>query len=147
QRERCRRKSRAGRPRGRACRSPSRTPVILDWMRTPRAEPRHALILALVAVAATAVLLTTGGKGASQSLAPATSAAGWRGLVGSRPRVALGQRVIVVLKTPSLAERVAAAGGLVRTESERGWTKAVLSAERLLVSRLALNGVVVHPDY
>ena len=116
-------------------------------MRTPRAEPRHALLLALVAAAATAVLLTTGGKGAGQSLAPATSAAGWRGLVGSRPRVALGQRVIVVLKTPSLAQRVAAAGGLVSTEHERGWTKAVLSAERLLVSRLALNGVIVHPDY
>jgi len=116
-------------------------------MRTPRAEPRHALLLALVAAAATAVLLTTGGKSAGQSLAPATSAAAWRGLVGSRPRVALGQRVIVVLKTPSLAQRVAAAGGLVSTERERGWTKAVLSAERLLVSRLALHGVVVHPDY
>src|SRR6185437_12293027 len=143
QRERCRRKSRAGRPRGRACRSPSRTPVILDWMRTPRAEPRHALILALVAVAATAVLLTTGGKGAGQSLAPPTSAAGWRGLVGSRPRVAIGQRVIVVLKTPSLAQRVAEAGGIVGTRRERTWTNATLSAQKLLVSRLALRGVSV----
>ena len=116
-------------------------------MRTPRAEPRHALLLALVAAAATAVLLTTGGKSAGQSLAPATSAAGWRGLVGSRPHVALGERVIVVLKTRSLAQRVAAAGGLVSTERERGWTKSVLARQRLLISRLALNGVVVHPDY
>jgi subtilisin family serine protease len=116
-------------------------------MRTPRAEPRHALILALVAVAATAVLLTTGGKGAGQSFAPPTSAAGWRGLVGSRPRVAIGQRVIVVLKTPSLGQRVAAAGGIVATGRERGWTKSVLAAERLLISRLALQGVTVHPDY
>ena len=79
-------------------------------MRSPRAEPRHALLLAAVAVIATTVLLATGGKGAGQAPAPATSAAGWRGLVGSRPRVALGERVIVVLKTPSLAQRVAAAG-------------------------------------
>ena len=56
---------------------------------------------------------------------PPTSAAGWRGLVGSRPRVALGQRVIVVLKTPSLAQRVAAAGGIVGTRRERAWTNSV----------------------
>ena len=116
-------------------------------MRTPRAEPRHALLLALVAVAATAVLLATSGQGAGQGAEPPTSAAGWRGLVGSRPRVALGQRVIVVLKTPSLAQRVARAGGIVSTRRERAWTNATLAAQRLLVSRLALQGVPVHPDY
>jgi len=108
-------------------------------MRTPRAEPRHALLLALVAVAATAVLLATSGQGAGQGAQPPTSAAGWRGLVGSRPRVALGQRVIVVLKTPSLAQRVARAGGIVSTRRERAWTNVTLAAQRLLVSRLALQ--------
>ncbi len=105
------------------------------------------MLLAVVAIVATAVLLATGGKGAGQASPPATSAAGWRGLVGSRPRVALGQRVIVVLKTPSLAQRVAAAGGIVETRRERAWTNAVLSAEKLLVTRLALQGVTVHPDF
>jgi minor extracellular serine protease Vpr len=105
------------------------------------------MLLAAVAVAATAVLLATGGKGAGQAAPPATTAAGWRGLVGSRPRVALGERVIVVLKTPSLAQRVAAAGGIVSTRRERAWTNAVLSAEKLLVSRLSLQGVTVHPDF
>ena len=105
------------------------------------------MLLAAVAVIATTVLLATGGKGAGQAPAPATSAAGWRGLVGSRPRVALGERVIVVLKTPSLAQRVAAAGGIVETQRERAWTNAVLSAEKLLVTRLALQGVTVHPDF
>ena len=105
------------------------------------------MLLAVVAVVATAVLLATGGKGAGQASPPATSAAGWRGLVGSRPRVALGERVIVVLKTPSLAQRVAAAGGIVSTRRERAWTNAVLSSEKLLASRLALQGVTVHPDF
>jgi len=105
------------------------------------------MLLAAVAVVATAVLLATGGKGAGQAPPPATSAAGWRGLVGSRPRVALGERVIVVLKTPSLAQRVAAAGGIVSTRRERAWTNVVLSAEKLLVSRLSLQGVTVHPDF
>jgi len=116
-------------------------------MRTPRAEPRQALLLALVAAAATAVLLTTGGKSAGQAPLPPTSAAGWRGLVGSRPRVALGQRVIVVLRTRSLAQRVEAAGGIVDTRQERSWTNSTLAAQKLLVSRLALQGVTVHPDY
>ncbi len=116
-------------------------------MRTPRAEPRHALLLALVAAAATIVLLATEGKSAGQSTPLPTSAAGWRGLVGSRPRVALGQRFIVVLKTPSLAQRVAAAGGIVGTRRERVWTNSTLAAQKLLVTRLALQGVTVHPDF
>ena len=116
-------------------------------MRTPRAEPRHAVLLAVVAVAATAVVLSTGGRSAGQPVAPTTPASAWRGLVGSRPRVALGQRVIVILRTPSLAQRVAAAGGTVDTRRERAWTGAARSAQRLLISRLALRGVTVHPDY
>src|SRR3954464_12722947 len=116
-------------------------------MRTPRAEPRHALLLALVAAAATIVLLATEGKSAGQSTPLPTTAAAWRGLVGSRPRVALGQRVIVVLKTPSLAQRVAAAGGIVGTRRERIWTSSTLAAQKLLVTRLALQGVRVHPDF
>src|SRR5260221_8708084 len=80
-------------------------------MPTPRAEPRQALLLALLVVTATAVLLATGGKSAGQLPSPVTQGSAWRGLVGSRPRVAPGQRYIVVLKTPSLAQRVAAAGG------------------------------------
>src|SRR5438552_2325314 len=91
-------------------------------MRTPRAEPRHAVLLGLLVVSATAVLLATGGKSAGQPPAPATSPSAWQGLVGSRPRVAPSRRVIVVLKTPSLAQRVAAAGGVAGTEHERAWT-------------------------
>jgi subtilisin family serine protease len=116
-------------------------------MPTPRAEPRYAVLLALLVVSATAVLLATGGKGAGQPPAPLTSASAWQGLVGSRPRVAPSQRVIVVLKTPSLAQRVAAAGGVAGTGKERVWTANAVSAQKLLVARLALQGVEIKPDY
>src|SRR5690348_6546763 len=116
-------------------------------MPTRRAEGGHAVLLLLVTAAATAVLLTTVGKSTAQAPAPAATSAGWRGLVGSRPRVDLGDRVIVVLKTPSLAQRVAAAGGIVGTRQERTWTNATVAAQKLLVSRLALQGIAVHPDY
>jgi hypothetical protein len=85
-------------------------------MRTPRAELRYAALFAVLAAAATAALLATGGKSAEAPSLSSASAQSWRGLVGSRPRVALGQRVIVVLATPSLGERVAAAGGAVDIE-------------------------------
>jgi hypothetical protein len=114
-------------------------------MRTPHAEARYAALFAVVAVAATAAILATGGKSAAPPSVASASAESWQGLVGSRPRVEIGQRVIVVLRTPSLGQRVAAAGGAVDIEQEQAWTKVVQSAQRLLVSRLALQGVIVHP--
>ena len=87
-------------------------------MRMPRAEPRRAVLLGAVAVVATGALLATG-SGAGQAPAPATGAESWLGLVASRPSVALAQRVIVVLKQPSLAQRVAAAGGAASPSRER----------------------------
>jgi Subtilase family len=118
-------------------------------MRTPRAEPRHAVFFAVVAASVTGVLLATGGHDAepASSPVPVASAASWRGLVGSRPHATADTRFIVVLKTPSLAQRVADAGGAVDIEREQAWTKLAVAAQKLLVARLALNGVVVHPDY
>ena len=116
-------------------------------MRTPRAEPRRVVFLALLTAIATAALLAAGGKSAGQAPVSASSAAAWRGLVGSRPRVAPGGRMIVVLRTPSLAQRVAAVGGRAPVKLERRWTAAAFSAQRRLVSRLARKGVSLHPDY
>ena len=116
-------------------------------MRTPRAEPRRVVFLALLTAVATAALLAAGGKSAGQAPAATAAAATWRGLVGSRPRVALGAREIVVLRTPSLAQRVAAAGGRTTARQERRWTEAALAAQRRLVARLAREGVSLHPDY
>ena len=116
-------------------------------MRMPRAEPRRAFLLGMVAVAATATLLVTSGRGAGQAAAPATSATSWAGLVGPRPRVATGARVIVLLRTPSLAQRMAAAGGAVDAARERAWTSAALAAQARLIARLAAQGVALHADY
>ena len=114
-------------------------------MRTPHAEARYVALFAVVAVAATAAILATGGKSSEAPSLSSVSALSWQGLVGSRPRVEIGQRVIVVLRTPSLGKRVAAARGAVDVGQEQEWTRAAQSAQRLLVSRLALQGVIVHP--
>jgi Subtilase family/PA domain/Peptidase inhibitor I9 len=113
--------------------------------RRPR-DPIYALPLAFLAAVTTLVLIAAGGRGAEQPLRPA--GASWKGLAGEqRPRIAVGQRMIVVLKAPSLADRVGEVGGLVTSEQERSWNSSVLGSQKLLISRLGVQGVVVQPEY
>src|SRR6476661_9783622 len=127
--------------------SPSRIPAILASMPTHRPrEPFNALVLAALAVVVTAVLIAAGGG--SRRHAAAAGDPSWQGLAGAqRPRVAVGQRVIVLLKAPALADRVGNAGGLATSEQERQWTQSALSAQKLLVARLRVQGVVVQPEF
>ena len=112
--------------------------------RPPR-EPFNALVLAALAVIATAVLIAAGGgtKNVVQQGEPS-----WLGLAGAqRPRVAVGQRVIVLLKAPALADRVGRVGGLATDEEERRWMQTALSSQKLLIARLRLEGVLVQPEF
>jgi Subtilase family len=100
---------------------------------------------ALVAIVAAAALVAT--SGGARTKAP-TSSASWIGLAGGpRPRVALGQRMIVVLRSPSLADRVARAGGLATEKQERSWTAAALASQNVLISRLAVQGVRIRTEF
>ncbi|HEY3017885.1 MAG TPA: S8 family serine peptidase [Gaiellaceae bacterium] len=111
----------------------------------PSREPFNALVLAALAVVVTAVLIAAGGGKSSFSAAGRPS---WQGLAGAqRPRVAVGQRVIVVLKAPALADRVGRVGGLATSEEERRWTRSALSTQKLLVARLRVEGVIVQPEF
>jgi minor extracellular serine protease Vpr len=101
-----------------------------------------ALLAAAVAVAA--VLGASGGQASKPP--PSARSVSWRGLVGgSRPQVALGQRMIVVLHAPSLADRVYAAGGHASDVDERRFTQAALEAQQRFLLRLATRGVFVKP--
>src|SRR5438067_1499668 len=112
--------------------------------RQPR-EPLNALVLAALAVVVCAVLIAAGGGGGH---AVPTGEPSWQGLAGAqRPRVAVGQRVIVLLKAPSLADRVGNVGGLATSEEERRWTESAVTAQKLLVARLRIEGVVVQPEF
>src|SRR3982751_140766 len=98
-----------------------------------RREPRRTLLLGVVAV---------GGERAA-GVGPAPTVR-WQGLVGgARPRVTTGQRMIVVLRAPSLADRVAAAGGRVGDLQERAWTRTALNDQKVVIYRLGIQGVSV----
>jgi subtilisin family serine protease len=103
------------------------------------------VLFAVLAAAATAAILATRGESAARPFVASASPQSWSAVLGTRAPVDLGSRVIVVLKTPSLGERVAAEGGL-DVEQEQAWTKVELSAQKLLLARVALQGVVVRAD-
>jgi hypothetical protein len=104
-----------------------------------------AALLLLGGVVAAAVV-ASGGK-ASKPKAQDVPAESWQGLVGSaRTPVAVGQRMIVVMKAPSLAQRVQQAGGIASDDQERRWTEQALSAQQQVLLRLDTKGIFVKPD-
>lgn len=104
-------------------------------------------MLGALALAATLLSVAAGAGGASHESVHAAASA-WRGLVGTpRQQVAIGQRVIVVLNSPSLADRVASAGGTATEAEQRRWTAAAFAADNLLIARLAQEGVRIKPEH
>src|SRR5213596_3402463 len=131
--------------RGRAAR-PGGTDVISP--NPPRAARVGRMApFGIVALGTLAFVLGAGGTESTQPTLSSTAAA-WRGLAGSaRPQVDVGQRQIVVLKAPSLAQRVARAGGHATDSQERQWTTAALAAQQQVLAKLAQHGVQVRVDY
>src|SRR5512132_782822 len=119
-------------------------------MRTPLASAARVGRLTPLVIVALGTLAFALGAGGTESTQPTLSstAAAWRGLAGSaRPQVDVGQRQIVVLKAPSLAQRVARAGGHATDSQERQWTTAALAAQQQVLGTLAQHGVQVRVDY
>ena len=81
-------------------------------------------------------------------MAAEDGAAAWRGFVdGDRAAIAIGQRMIVVLKNPSLAERMAEAGGTATESAMRQWTAGALAAQKQIAARLSREGIQLVPDF
>ena len=97
-------------------------------MRTHRAEPRHALFLALIAVGATAVLLATGEKSSGQ--APASAAS--RRHVRSRELAATPPPMTTVLASTSAAARRSL---VMHTSTTASWKAAATSVTSASGSR------------
>ncbi len=98
---------------------------------------------ALVILALAAAALAVGfGVGDTKVRSLVSEASSWRGLVGGgHPAVTVGQRVLVVLRSPSMAQRVTMNGGVATQRKERAWTRAALAAQRQLLSELSTRGI------
>ena len=98
---------------------------------------------ALAALLAAGLLAAGGATGATEE---PSGAEGWQGLLGSRPLPELGGRWIVVLRAPSLADRVRAVGGRASELQMRVWTTAARDAQDRAIAKLAFRGVPVQPE-
>jgi hypothetical protein len=79
---------------------------------------------------------------------PQGGSAGWVGLAGTpRSDITVGQRVLVVLRAPSLAGRVAQAGGRASDDDERAWQAEAASEQKAIIAKLALRGAAIVPEY
>ena len=107
--------------------------------------PRRSLALLAVAVVAAVLAATMVARG--RDAAGGSSAVSWRGLVGE-PRLAVpsGQRMIVVLHTPSVADRLAHVRYATEAQ-ERSWTSQAFAAQQQVLTKLAALGVTVRPDF
>src|SRR3954453_12768502 len=110
-------------------------------MRVPR-RSLAGLAIAALAIALTASVVARGRDSSSQA-----AAASWLGLVGE-PRAATlaGQRSIVLLHTPSVAQRLARVHYATEAQ-ERSWTTQAYAAQGQVLTTLAAEGITVHRDF
>ena len=112
-----------------------------------RPEGRRTGALAALTLVATALVLAGTVEGAGDSLAR-TAARAWHGVFGDRPEPAAEQRqrVLVVLSSPSLADRMAAAQEQPSAEQQRRWTTEAEGAQQLVLAGLRDRQVKVVRD-
>ena len=110
-----------------------------------RRLPRSVVLLLAGAAAAVALVLAVSAGG--RATAPSPPAASWLGLVGG-PRAATptGQRMIVLLRTPSVAQRLAQVRFATESQ-ERSWSTQALAAQQEVLLSLAAHSLQVRPDF
>lgn len=103
---------------------------------------------AVALLAAGALLVVAAGSGGAGRETAAGGSAGWTGLAGGvRSPVAVGQRMIVVLEAPSVADRLSAAGGHASEADERRWAATAFASQKLLISSLGVQGVSIQAEH
>ena len=113
-------------------------------MRTRHSRSPTTLI---ATAAALALLLAAGGSSAQEEPALSIDEAGWQGVLGVRAPVSTAQRYVVLLKPPSLAGRVRAAGGQVSEREMLAWSAAAVAQQEQFLARLAAVGARIAAEY
>ena len=99
------------------------------------------------ATAVALVLLLAVGARAQEPSVSSLDEAGWQGVLGVRAAVSTAQRYVVVLESPSLAERVRVAGGRASEAEMRAWTATAVGQQEQFLARLSAAGARIAPEY
>jgi subtilisin family serine protease len=92
------------------------------------------------------VLGATGGR-AQEGVPQSVDEAGWQGVLGVRAPVSTAQRYVVLLRPPSLAQRVKASGGTASEQEMRAWSTSAIAQQEQFLARLNAVGARVAPEY
>ncbi len=111
-----------------------------------RTRPSRRPVLLGGAVLAALVLGVAGGRAQEQE-GQAVDEAGWQGVLGVRAPVSTAQRYVVLLRPPSLAQRVRAAAGRATDAEMRAWSAAAVAQQEQFLARLNAVGARVSPEY
>src|SRR4051812_34073271 len=126
----------------------SRRRVILRPTPLRRASEARRVAAAAIIVGAATLLLVGFGVSSTHERSLRSEASSWQGLVGGpRPAVTVGQRMLVVLKEPSLAQRVAQNGGFATQRQEHEWTRTAIASQKELLTVLSVHGIQVRVDF
>jgi minor extracellular serine protease Vpr len=112
-----------------------------------RRRPEFARAWVLAAVAGIAAFVLVGNvSGARQSVTDATAHA-WRSIFGDRPQAELGSQRIVVLSSPSLADRIEAASKKPGAAQQRKWVADIEAEQKAFLASLRDRGVSIKPEH
>jgi minor extracellular serine protease Vpr len=103
--------------------------------------------LPLVVLGVLVMALGAAGGQAQDQPAESIDEAGWQGVLGVRAPVSTAQRYVVLLRPPSLAARVRAAGGRVTEREMRAWSAAAVAQQEQFLARLSAVGARIAPEY
>ena len=104
-----------------------------------RTDRRRTVALAATLVAAVVAAVATGAALAGET--PRDEAQAWRTAFDRRVQVPLGERMIVVLAAPSLADRVAETGRLPSAREQRRLVSRADALQRRLLATLRTRGI------
>ena len=110
-----------------------------------RRRPELARAWVLAAVAGVAVMLVGNVQGARQTVTGAAARA-WHSIFGDRPQAQLGSRTIVVLSSPSLADRMEAANGKAGAATQRQWIADIEAEQDAFLASLRERAVTIQRE-
>ena len=84
-------------------------------------------------------------QGARQTVTDAAGRA-WHSIFGDRPQAEVGSRTIVVLSSPSLADRMEAASGKVGAAKQRQWVADIEAEQDAFLASLRERGVTIERE-
>ena len=112
-----------------------------------RRRPELARAWVLAAVAGVAAFVLVGSVAGARQGVTGAAAHAWRSIFGDHPQADVGSRMIVVLSSPSLADRVEAAGKEPRAAKQRHWVADIQAEQQAFLDSMRDRGVSIEPDH